>query len=88
MQMLRVGFSYLITFPNSRTSYLYKLLTVHKAKENYDSLYTFLDKDGMKVTFTKGVCKNLTAVEWHVSNSVFQNPNYQEWTIDMDELYL
>ena len=66
MSNLKIGVSYLITFPQSNFTSVYTLLRSHDPVERHDPLYTFLDKHGNKVTFTRSVFQQMTVVEWTV----------------------
>ena len=66
MNQLKIGVSYLITFPHTNFSSVYTLLRSHDPVQRHDPLYTFLDKYGNKVCFTNGVFQQMTVVEWVV----------------------
>jgi len=65
MATLTPGQSYLLHFPASNFSSIFKLIETHEATERYHILYTFHDSTGNPVKFTKGVFNNIILAEWH-----------------------
>ena len=61
--MLNVLFKYSIKFPEGSTIIM-TLKSIHETKSPYDIKYIFIDKDGIKVKLTEGVCKRLKIREY------------------------
>ena len=65
MATLTPGQNYLLLFPASNFSSIFKLIETHNATERYHTLYTFHDSASNIVKFTKGVFNSISIVEWH-----------------------
>lgn len=71
-QSLKIGSSYLVGFPMTNFTTVYKLIKIHPARDRCDINYTFLDKGGNKVLLTKSVVNSMTIIEWNVDTQ--KNP--------------
>jgi hypothetical protein len=62
MNNLKIGASYIVGFPRTAYTSIYKLVAIHNAVCRSDVVTTFIDPAGFKVMFTMGAYANMSVV--------------------------